>query len=249
MEEHFGETRRESDLPVQLSHPIFWAALLPELLVLEGEYPEWVQHLEASSPDDLSGYIYLPDFTLLLPQGYHLVISLSFSRRHRSSEIYYYLRNADLPNGGLIGHNNCHCQLPIFRWSEAQQLAQVLQKANPTLLEGTALLLWPALWLNDPEFEEAKPVILSILHTLNLAPGNELTNPARILHEGQAAYGEMPDVEFEWWELQPGDWVNNSLYSLRSITAFGGTRWDDATRRKFNRVLASLGVGGSSPTP
>ncbi|MEF2279669.1 hypothetical protein V3W47_15345 [Deinococcus sp. YIM 134068] len=249
MEEHHREALTKPILPVELTQPGFWAVFLPELVAWEDKYLEWVKNLEHYSFNGFSESVFCPELILTLPYGYRLVLSLNASVSHHYSEFYYYLKNADLPDGGLLGHSDCHCQLPIFRWAEALKLAQVIQKANPMLPAGTALLLlWHTLWLNDSEFQEAKLILLSVLDGLKLKPGPELTNPLRTSYEGQAATGELPDVEFEWWEIQPGDWANNSLYSLRSITAFPGTKWNDPTRKKFNRVLEKLGVSSSNPT-
>lgn len=238
------ETLTKPILPAELAQPGFWAVFLPDLMASDDEYPEGTQRLKPDFSDGIGEgtRVISPELTLLLPHNYLLVLQFF------ESDVYFFLEGAGLPDDGLLGHNDCHCRLPILRWSEAERLAQVLQESNPTLPQGAAiLLLWPTLWLNNLETQQTVPAILSALRILGLEHRTEFVGFFQTIHSGYVAPGVLPHVPFKWWELQSGDWVNNSPYSLRSVTTFEGARWDDSTRTKFNNILNSLGVNEHHP--
>lgn len=150
MSEHLREALIKPILPAELADPGFWVTFLPDLVDAEGS-EEWNERLEPDFPDGLSvgGRAIMPELVLTLPRG--LTLALQFYK----TDVYFYLDGANLPDDGLLGHNDCHCQLPVFRWAEARALAQVLQSGNPSLPPGAALLLLkPMFWPGPDEYAQ-----------------------------------------------------------------------------------------------
>lgn len=237
MSEHPREALTKPIQPAELTDPGFWATFLPDLVDAE-DSEAWSERLEPDFPDGvgMGGRVISPELMLTLPHGLTLVLQFY------KTDVYYYLEGADLPDDGLLGHNDCHCQLPIFRWLEVRALAQVLQAANPSLPPGAALLLLEETFLPHPsEHAEIIPALQSSLNALQLKLRDTFSLPPEVFTT-RSSPGRFELIPFFWWENAPGDWVNNGMHSLRSVTTYEDGRWSEATREKFNRVLHRLGI-------
>lgn len=234
--------------PAELDDPGFWTVILPNLVHADEPVATAAGWKIRPTPDFSDGLEsdargVSPQLILSLPQGFGL--SLQFCE----SDIYYFLDGIDLPENGLLGHNDGHCQLPVFRWDEVLMLAPIIQALNPTLPQGAALLLLlPSVCLSENEADAASAMLTAALGDLGL--DSALATPTALVATlpGIETPFSLHYVPLSWWETSEGDWVNNSRYSLRSATTVREACWDEPARRRFNRTLRKMGVLNASPS-